>query len=56
MQGIDMIQKIQIDGEKLGEVLQIIIDQEQTTVAYNTPAGKRRTITVETEAVSFGNA
>lgn len=56
MKAEKMMQNIQVDGEKLGKVLQIVLDAAQTTIAYETDSGHQRTITVETEAVTFGTA
>lgn len=50
----DYFQKIKIDGEKLnGKVIGVNTDVEQTTIYYEFGSAKR-TITVETEAVTIG--
>lgn len=54
----ELFEKIRIDGEQLGDILQVQIDAEHTTVVYERHRENgdpvQRAITVESEAVTFG--
>lgn len=54
----EMFEKIRIDGEPVGKVLQAQIDMERTTIVYEhqCESGEivQRAITVESEAVTIG--
>lgn len=54
----ELFEKLRIDGKPVGEVLQVQIDLEHTTVIYNHQKDGsepvQRAITVESEAVTIG--
>lgn len=54
----ELFEKIRIDGEPVGHVLQAQIDHEQVTIVYEKPREGAepalRTVTVESEAVTIG--
>ena len=54
----ELFEKLRIDGKPVGEVLQVQIDLEHTTVIYNHQIdgseSVQRAITVESEAVTIG--
>lgn len=54
----EFFEKLQIDGKPVGNVLQVQIDLEHTTVIYNHHKDGsepvQRAITVESEAVTIG--
>lgn len=54
----ELFEKLKIDGEPVGTVLQVQIDAERATVVYERPREGaepvQRVITVESEAVTIG--
>lgn len=54
----ELFERLRIDGKPVGEVLQVQIDLEHTTVIYNHQKDGsepvQRAITVESEAVTIG--
>lgn len=55
----DMLASVRIDQTRVDGVVQITLDEEKTTIVYEAAKASgekaQRVITVETEAVSFGN-